>query len=358
MPRVTIETLSDYARFLLAAAESAAAQFPVQRTIRLPGLELIAHLDSGTLADALGHAFVEADGGRRDLRQCRIFIGHPGVGDMPVPASWGDAHFTEHGFAQKLAEAGLRGHHFHDLDFWQVYDPDRRVGVQLMRSADAFPPWEQGAPLRAFLHWEYAARGMRLAHAGTLGLDGKGVLLAGAGGAGKSGTVVAGLLNGLDSVGDDYVLIDLDNGVTARPLFSLLKQDPQGFARLGLERRLGGDRPINWQGKHAFHINEIAPRPMRATLDISALMVPHVSGGKTSSIAPISRKDAIIALAPSGIAQMPGERESGFRFFSDLTRLLPCYRLFLGTHPEEIAGTIADFLARVPDEAERDHAGL
>ncbi len=31
---------------------------------------------------------------------------------------------------------------------------------------------------------------------------------------------------------------------------------------------------------------------------------------------PVSRKDAMIALAPSGIAQMPGERESGFRFFS------------------------------------------
>ncbi|MBZ9769375.1 serine kinase [Mesorhizobium sp. CA6] len=346
MPHVTLETLPDYARFLIAAAEGAAGQFPVRRAVRLPGLELIAHLDPGALADALGQAFIEAEGDPRDSRQCRIFIGHPGIGDMPEPASWGDAHFTEHGFARKLAEAGLRGHHYHDLDFWQVYDPARRIGVQLMRSPDAFPPWEQGSPLRAFLHWEYAARGMRLAHAGTLGLDGRGVLLAGAGGAGKSGTVVAGLLNGLDSVGDDYVLIDLSGGVTARPLFSILKQDPPGFARLGLERRLGTGRPLNWQGKHAFHIHEIAPRPVGESLDICALLVPHVSGGKISSIAPISRKDAIIALAPSGIAQMPGERDSGFRFFSDLTRLLPCYRISLGSRPGEIAATIADFLVR------------
>ncbi|MDX8527187.1 serine kinase [Mesorhizobium sp. MSK_1335] len=358
MPRVTLETLPDYARFLIAAADSAAGQFPVQRTVRLPGLELIAHLDPGALADALGQAFIEASDNPQDSRQCRIFIGHPGVGDMPVPASWGDAHFTEHGFAQKLAEAGLRGHHFHDLDFWQIYDPDRSVGVQLMRSSDAFPPWEQGAPLRPFLHWEYAARGMRLAHAGTLGLDGKGVLLAGAGGAGKSGTVVAGLLNGLDSVGDDYVLIDLKNGVRAQPLFSTLKQDPKGFARLGLKEPLGAGRPLNWQGKHVFHISEIATQPIPATLDIFSLMVPHIGSGETSSVTPMSRRDAVIALAPSGIAQMPGERESGFRFFSDLTRLLPCYRLSLGTRPEEIAGTIADFLARGPDETERDRARL
>ena len=346
MPRVTLETLPDYARYLIAAAEDAATHFPATKKVRLPRLELTAHIGPGVLADALGHAFVEAGDDHAESSACRIFIVHPGIDGIPEPARWGDAHFTEHGFAERLAEAGLRGHYFHDLDFWQVYDPQRRIGVQLMSSADAFPPWEPGAPLRAFLHWEYAARGMRLTHAGTLGANGKGVLLAGAGGAGKSGTVTAGLLNGLDSVGDDYVLIDLAGGVTARPLFSTLKQDAQGFARLGLAQRLRAKSPLNWQGKHSFRIGDIAPRPVPVMLDIVALVVPHVSGGGASSIMPASRKEAMIALAPSGIAQMPGERESGFRFFSDLTRLLPCFRLSLGTDPQEIAGTIANFLTR------------
>ncbi|QKC93608.1 serine kinase [Mesorhizobium sp. NZP2298] len=347
MPRVTLETLPDYARYLITAAEEAAANYPAPLTVRLPRLELTAHVRPGVLADALGHAFVEAHDGLTAPSACRIFIAHPGIGGIPEPARWGDAHFTEYGFAERLAGDGLRGHYFHDLDFWQVYDPQRRIGVQLMASADAFPPWEPTAPLRAFLHWEYAARGMRLTHAGTLGANGKGVLLAGAGGAGKSGTVAAGLLNGLDSVGDDYVLIDLVGGVTARPLFSTLKQDARGFARLGLKQRLGVENPLNWQGKHTFHIVDIAPRPVPPALDIVALVVPHIGGGEASSIVPVSRRDAMIALAPSGIMQMPGERESGFRFFGDLTRLLPSYRLSLGTHPEEIAGTIADFLTRV-----------
>ncbi|WP_027061284.1 hypothetical protein [Mesorhizobium loti] len=347
MPRVTLETLPDYARYLITTAESVAKDYPATRKVHLPRLELTAHVGPGVLADAFGHAFAEAAQDQRESLACRIFIVHPGIAGIPEPARWGDAHFTEHGFAERLAEAGLRGHYFHDLDFWQVYDPQRRTGVQLMASADAFPPWEPTAPLRAFLHWEYAARSMRLTHAGTLGANGKGMLLAGAGGAGKSGTVAAGLLNGLDSVGDDYVLIDLAGGVTARPLFSTLKQDPRGFARLGLKQRLKIESPLNWQGKHTFHIADIAPRPVPAALDIVALVVPHIGGGETSSIVPVSRRDAMIALAPSGIMQMPGERESGFRFFSDLTRLLPSYRLSLGTHPEEIAGTIADFLTRV-----------
>jgi hypothetical protein len=344
MPSVTLSTLPDYARHVLTVAEAASAHYRVRQIVHLPGLELTAHLDPGTLADALGHSIVDATADRSVAPGCRIFVAHPGIPGIPVPAKWGQAQFTEHGFASRLAEAGLRGHFFHDLDFWQFYDPQRRLGVQLMISADAFPPWEPGAPLRPFLHWEYAARGLRLAHAGTLGLGGKGILLAGSGGAGKSGTVVAGLLNGLDSVGDDYVLIDLEGGVTAHPLFSTLKQDPAGFRRLGLDRKLKSHGPLNWQGKHQFHVADIAARPIPANLDITALMVPHLSGGGASSIMPLSRRDAMIALAPSGIAQMPGERESGFRFFSELTRRLPCYRLSLGTRPEEIAGSIADFL--------------
>ncbi|WP_245469351.1 serine kinase, partial [Mesorhizobium sp. M7A.F.Ca.MR.362.00.0.0] len=261
MPNVTLENLVDYARHVLAQAESSAAHYPLTCKVGLPHLDLTAHVSPGALADAVAHGFVSAPGSRTPADICRVFVAHPGIDGIAAPVSWGQGPFTQHGFATRLAEAGLRGNHFHDLDFWQFYDPQRRVGVQLMASADAFPPWEPGAPLRAFLHWEYAARGMRLAHAGTLGIEGKGVLLAGAGGAGKSGTVAAGLLHGLDSVGDDYVLVDLSNGVTARPLFSTLKQDPQGFVRLGLKHRLKAHGPLNWQGKYAFHIDDIAPRP-------------------------------------------------------------------------------------------------
>jgi hypothetical protein len=93
-------------------------------------------------------------------------------------------------------------------------------------------------------------------------------------------------------------------------------------------------------------MDEVASGPIPRKLDMIALLVPHLSGAERTAIEPVSRKDALIALAPSGIAQMPGDRESGFRFYSELTRMLPCYRLALGTRPEEIAGVIAAFLSR------------
>lgn len=344
MQRVTLDGLADYAREVLAACEAGAGSFPVQSRVELPGLSIDAFSDHGELAAALGYGMATAKyAGRR--QPAPIFLAHPGIGSVPTPAQWGEALFNPQAFSERLEADGLRGHYFHDLRYWQFYDVEKRRGVQLMLSADGCPPWEFGAPLRCFLHWEYAARGMRLTHAGTLGTGGRGVLLAGAGGAGKSGTVAAGLLAGLESVGDDYVLVEFDGDRSvARPLFTTLKQDPTGFDRLGLSSRLPDPGPLNWQGKYQFRVQDLSPGGVAEKLDIVALMVPRISGEAKSAITPISRRDALMALAPSGIAQMPGERESGFRFFGELTRRLPCFHLALGRRGEEIAETIAAFL--------------
>ncbi|GAA2830322.1 hypothetical protein EDC40_10224 [Aminobacter aminovorans] len=346
MRRVTLDSLADYARELLAACEANAGAFPGKSRVELPGLAIDVFSDHGELATALAHGMASSTAAEPAVA-ARIFLAHPGIGSIPRPAQWGEALFHPNMFAERLEARGLRGNYFHDLSYWQFYDVEKRLGVQLMLSADGCPPWEFGAPLRCFLHWEYAARGMRLTHAGTLGAGGRGVLLAGAGGAGKSGTVASGLLAGLDSVGDDYVLVEFDGGrLVARPLFTTLKQDQSGFDRLGLARLLPDPGILNWQGKYQFRVQDLCPRGVARQLDIVALLVPQISGAAQSAITPLARKDALMALAPSGIAQMPGERESGFRFFGELTRRLPCYNLVLGTRGEEIAETIAAFLDR------------
>jgi hypothetical protein len=264
--------------------------------------------------------------------------------DIPPPAEWGEEPYRPHEVASLLEQAGLRASYFYDLDHWQIFDPEAAFGVQLMRGPNDFPPWELAAPLRPFLHWHYARQGSRLAHCGTLGLDGSGVLLAGAGGSGKSGTVVAGLLNGLQSIGDDYVLLDAGAEVVGYPVFATLKQDQAGFDRLGLKDWLPRAGPLNWQGKHEFRLQDVSESSPPARLSITALLVPRLGDEARTRIEPISRRDAMLAFAPSSIQQMPGERESGFAFFSNVARKLPCYALFLGREPKEIAGVIAEFL--------------
>jgi hypothetical protein len=345
--RIRPDTVAAYARDVIERILSARSEFPLTLTVRLPRLEINAHLQEGRLAAAIRGNFVQAEGGDASLAELRstdIFVAHPGLAGVPAPAAWAEEPYRPHEVSLLLGQAGLRASYFHDLDYWQIFDPQAAFGVQLMRGPDDYPPWETGAPLRPFLHWHYAGEGMRLAHCGTLGLDGSGVLLAGAGGSGKSGTVVAGLLNGLQSIGDDYVLLEADQDVVGYPIFATLKQDQAGFDRLGLKDRLAAAGPLNWQGKYEFRMGDIGDAPPPARMSFKALLVPRVSGEAKTRIEPISRRDAMLAFAPSSIHQMPGERESGFAFFARVANRLPCYSLSLGKEPAGVARTVAEFL--------------
>lgn len=333
-----------YARGLVDRAVETRADFPLAATLTLPGVTAEIR-GSGPLPRAARHNLASvsgADGLARDPLE--LFLAHADLPGWAPPAALAEPVPPAGVIAELLAASGLAGCVNGDSGLWYVLDPSRGVGVQLMRTSDGFPPWEPGAPFRLFLHWHYARRGLRLAHAGTLGHNGDGVLLAGAGGAGKSGTVISGLLAGLTTVGDDYVLLAHDaDGVVARPLFRTLKQDPEGLKRLGLAPP--GDGAVNWQGKHQFQVADLAPDGLVDRLTIGAILLPTVTGARRTSIAPVARREAMLALALSASAQLLGDFESGFRFFGGVTRHLPCYRLDLGADARDVAETIADFLA-------------
>ena len=56
--------------------------------------------------------------------------------------------------------------------------------------------------------------------------------------------------------------------------------------------------------------------------------------------------EAALALAPSAVFQLPGDTTQGFRFFAELARRLPAFRVRLSEDPVEIADAIGSFLAR------------
>lgn len=335
-------SVAGYAAELLSIADAAGDHLPVTR-IQLPWLDLTVRMPDGPLTQAIAETIVpQAEPAGPDRKSLTVTILHAGVGGVEAPRPWGEEPYLPHDLNRRLGPAGMQASFSHDHCLWQVMSSGDGRAVQLMRGPDDYPPWEPGAPLRVFLHWAYAALGRRLVHGGTLGLDGRGVLLAGAGGAGKSGTVVAGLLSGLTSVGDDYVLVDLAERVSAAPLYGTLKQDPAGSARLGLADRIG-ERPLNWQGKHQFQIRDVAAGPIPPRLDLQAILIPK-TGAPRTSLEPASARDVLLALAPSALWQMPGERESGFRFFSALASRLPGHVLHLGPDPAEIAARLRRFL--------------
>ena len=74
--------------------------------------------------------------------------------------------------------------------------------------------------MRNILHWWAASTSGQLIHAGALGRPDGGVLLLGAGGAGKSTTTLASLGSALRIAGDDFNLVDTAEPVTVHSLYS------------------------------------------------------------------------------------------------------------------------------------------
>ena len=114
--------------------------------------------------------------------------------------------------AEAMSALGIDGSHFHAYGLWRFFDPASAQGVEMIENPKALPDWDFSFPMRDFLHWGLQSIGWRLVHSGTLGVNGRGALIIGAGGSGKSGTTLAGLTRGLQTVGDDYIALSLDAG--------------------------------------------------------------------------------------------------------------------------------------------------
>lgn len=273
---------------------------------------------------------------------CRIAVVTQDSPALAAPYWQGDV-FRERSMEALLAATPYRLHFMPDLQFWQIHDRDRAIGLQIMPGRDSFPPWDPGSPLRNFLQWQLSHEAGSLLHAGTLGLGKRGVLLAGEGGSGKSSTVVAGLFGGLTSVGDDYVFVDTDR-LIARPVFETLKQDHAGLQRLRRDAHPAIPREENWQGKRQFYMPDLAGPPLPDALPLSALLLPEITGGNRTALTPATGKEAFLALAPSGVMQIPCDRPRLFALAAEVARRLPAYRLTLGTDPQEIVQVLRGFL--------------
>jgi hypothetical protein len=335
-----------FAGELLDFAAREHARLPVQRICELPDASLHVGFSAADYAELCDRAYLPRSPAAGAPRQVRLAVlDHA---SMPVMPRW---RWPAPGLGNAmaaLAEHGLRGACDTDYAIWYIYDPIRALGVQAMRAAALRPPWEPSFPLRLLLHWASRTGESGMVHAGTLGHQGNGVFLVGAGGSGKSGTTLSGVLHGLTSVGDDYVAVRCTDGrVEAQPVLRLMKQDIRGLRRLGLEPGKGAlDGPPNWQGKIEFDFTRLAPGARAERLAIKAILMPHVSRSRRSAFRPASAREAMLAMAPSSLYQLYGNLREDFGLIASIARAVPAFHPDLGEDPAEIAASVRAFIGR------------
>jgi len=336
----------DFCQTVLDFADQKFGILPAKLTFNVSGKSLRFGFSSPDYADLCARAylpeFVQQNSSDRQIRLA--ILDKVSLPDLPI---WSAASPGMGNVVAALAERDLRGAFDPDHFIWYIYDARRALGVQVMPSFDSRPAWEASFPVRLLVHWSARSSTRGMIHAGTLGLNGSGVFLAGAGGAGKSGTTLSGIINGLQSAGDDYVAIEvIGDRVEARPMLRLMKQDATGLHRLGLGSTSRVFEGPNWQEKFEFDFDKLKPGSRTDQLAMKAILIPQISKAQTSSFRPASGREAMMALAPSCLYQLSGSWKEDFSLLASVVRAVPAFHLALSENPTEIAHAIRAFIEK------------
>ena len=223
-----------------------------------------------------------------------------------------------------------------------MLDRTQRRALFWIRDAAAYPFIERGSPLLMHLHAWLRPHGLQLVHAAAVGTADGGVLLVGKGGAGKSSTSVAAMLDRLSYAGDDYCVIAAEPRPAAYCLYNSAKLSCSALHRFP---RLSGAAAHASDGEKAlFFVAALYPERIAARLPIRAVLLPDIHSGTDCVLEPLSRAVALREMVSSTIAQIPGADAALLRSATAFMRPLPCYRLRIGTDTGRIAARVADLV--------------
>jgi hypothetical protein len=235
----------------------------------------------------------------------------------------------------------------HDAGSGALTLVDRGACELLHRVPDVatLPWWERAAPLRPALFWALSGPGRHLVHAGAVG-DARrgGVLLAGAGGSGKTTVALAALTAGMAYVADDYLLLHSHPEPVAWNMYGTAKLDAGQLARFP---QLAGAVSVSADPvadeKAVLDVEAVSPHALVSSLPIRAVLVPRIRGGR-ARLRRASAGEALLALAPSTTFQMPFDDGQVVSSLAAVARRVPAFGLDVGDDPGELAGALERIL--------------
>jgi hypothetical protein len=232
----------------------------------------------------------------------------------------------------------------------RMLDRAAGVGVFWTPSPARVPRYETAAPLRSILDWWSRERGWRVLHAGAVGTERGGALLVGKAGSGKSTAALACLGSGLAYAGDDGVLVGGDAGPRVQSLYCTAKLEP-GHLRRALPQLepLLAESEASHRGKRQVFLDRHCPAELSSGFPLRAVLLPRVTGAPRAVTRRVSAATGLLALAPSTLLQLPGDRGERLSHMARVLRRVPVHVLELGTD----LGTVAPAIHAVLDDATR-----
>jgi hypothetical protein len=210
-----------------------------------------------------------------------------------------------------------------------VADLDRRQAVLYSPAANSIPSWWRAMPMRFLLGWAVSRPDRHLVHAGAVGAGDRGVLLGGAGGAGKSTTAVTCLESGMRFVGDDYTVLSAGQAPRAHAVYGTAKLDRRSLEQFPSLARTADQQPLE-DAKAVIDLHAHRRDGLADSVSVHGVVIPRVDPSGVTRIWPMPAAHALRELAPSTIFQEPDGRVDAFRVIADVVRRVPSYGLSMG----------------------------
>jgi hypothetical protein len=275
-----------------------------------------------------------------------IWNGAAGTSTAPaLPSSWWA------GCAGKGGVHTCHGNRIHSAfhaSSLSMLDSATGRGLHWVGDASALTASDIGSPLLRILHWWLRSRGIQVVHGGAIGIADGGVLLAGRGGAGKSTTCLVCLEAGLAYAGDDYCSISEDPTPHVHSLYCTGKVEAGDLGRFaGLRAALFNRDRLDIE-KAVFLLHKSLADRLTAGFPLRAILVPRVSGRADTVLTRVPAAEALLALAPSTVFQLPGAGPETFSTLARVVRRVPTYRLDVGTDLRTIPPAVRRVLEEHP----------
>lgn len=218
--------------------------------------------------------------------------------------------------------------------------------IYYVKEASGLTYGDLAGGLRAAVSWAMADRGLLFLHTAAVGWQGRGALLVGASGAGKSSTALTCLLGGLQFLGDDHCLVSSEGARrSVHAVYAAAKLHSDQMVRFPDLLPLVVNHDRNPLDKAVAILYPEFAAQLPWTLPVDVLFVPKVTDRRGTTIEPLSRAAAMFALAPSTVLQMTGVEPDGLAAMASLVKSVPCYQLRLGSDRTMIAEVVREFLA-------------
>jgi hypothetical protein len=198
-------------------------------------------------------------------------------------------------------------------------------------------------PLNFPLLLWHSDRNSPIVHAGLVSYRDQGVLFAGREGAGKSTSAMACVTAGFNYLGDNFIALKrLHNGrVDGYSVHNTFWLEPNQMLHFPFLVSHAKQRETP---KWPILLSHVFPERLARVAPVCAILLPRIQDRPIARIYPASTRDALFALTPSSMVQLPVSGVRSLNTIAHLVENVACYWLELGHRLETIPLRVTELL--------------